>query len=137
MLTRSTQKLRSLINPSHLTTIIQLPVFIVFNSSTRGFQEASGCYINMDDFNSLPPAAQEKILNGPAMTPPDGVVSNFDNPIEHNRAARIVLSVCLAISSIFFLIRFYGTWFVMKKPRLSDCESQSTAFVIDLEKNRY
>ncbi|OTA57986.1 hypothetical protein K449DRAFT_437007 [Hypoxylon sp. EC38] len=73
----------------------------------------------MADFSSLTPAAQEAILNGPSMTPPDGVTPNFNDPTSHNTAARVVLSVCLAISSIFFLIRVYGAWFVVK-PRLSD-----------------
>ncbi|CAJ2508336.1 Uu.00g133620.m01.CDS01 [Anthostomella pinea] len=73
----------------------------------------------MSDSNALP-ANLEAILDGPALAPPAGITSNFDNPVLHNTEARIVLGICLAISSILFLIRMYGTWFVVKKPRLSD-----------------
>lgn len=70
---------------------------------------------------SIPADKQDSDPNGPALPPPPGVVPNFDDPPNSNTMARAVMSTCLAVGSLFYLIRVYGTWFVVKKPRSSDC----------------
>lgn len=70
---------------------------------------------------STPGGDPESILDGPALTPPAGVVPNFDDPPNSNTTARAIMAVCLTIGSIFFLLRTYSTWFVVKKPRMSEC----------------
>ncbi|KAI2637750.1 hypothetical protein GGS26DRAFT_426104 [Hypomontagnella submonticulosa] len=72
------------------------------------------------DFNSLPPAEQQALLNGPALQPPDGVNPNFDNPSNDDGLARKVLAVCFALGSAFVLLRAYVAWFVNKKPHFND-----------------
>lgn len=74
------------------------------------------------DFNSLPPAEQQALLNGPALQPPDGVNPNFDNPSNDDGLARKVLAVCFALGSAFVLLRAYVAWFVNKKPHFNDCK---------------
>ncbi|KAI0167918.1 hypothetical protein BJ166DRAFT_521015 [Pestalotiopsis sp. NC0098] len=69
---------------------------------------------------SIPSDKQDSDPNGPALPPPPGVVPNFDDPPNSNTMARAVMSTCLAIGSLFYLVRIYGTWFVVKKPRSSD-----------------
>ncbi|KAK6216148.1 hypothetical protein LQW54_003722 [Pestalotiopsis sp. IQ-011] len=69
---------------------------------------------------SIPADKQDSDPNGPALPPPPGVVPNFGDPPNSNTMARAVVSTCLAIGSLFYIIRVYGTWFVIKKPRLSD-----------------
>lgn len=70
---------------------------------------------------SIPADKQDSDPNGPALPPPPGVVPNFDDPPNSNTMARAVMSTCLAVGSFFYIIRVYGTWFVIKKPRSSDC----------------
>lgn len=48
------------------------------------------------------------IMDRPAMTPPPGVVPNFDDPPNHNTMALAVMSVCLAVSTIAIALRFYS-----------------------------
>ena len=43
----------------------------------------------MPDLSSLTPAELEQFLNGPALTPPDGVIPNFDNRDNKNYIANI------------------------------------------------
>lgn len=54
-------------------------------------------------------------LDGPALLPPDGVESNFDNPDNQNALAWGVLSTCTAIATICFLLRGYGRVFLLRK----------------------
>lgn len=69
---------------------------------------------------STPGGDPESILDGPALTPPTGVVPDFDDPPNSNTTARTIMAVCLTIGSIFFLLRTYSAWFVARKPRMSD-----------------
>ncbi|KAI6360552.1 hypothetical protein MCOR25_006715 [Pyricularia grisea] len=55
----------------------------------------------------LPKDQQEQILSGPALAPPNGTVSNFDNPSNENGLAIGVMSLCIAVSSLCLLIRGY------------------------------
>ena len=55
----------------------------------------------------LPKDQQEAVLSGPALAPPNGTVSNFDNPSNENGLAIGVMSLCIAVSSLCLLIRGY------------------------------
>ncbi|VUC32030.1 unnamed protein product [Clonostachys rosea] len=70
---------------------------------------------------ALPPAAREKVLNGPAYSPlPDGVVPNFANPENSNQMAMAVVTVSLALSSVAILLRVYARFLVIKQVTLAD-----------------
>jgi hypothetical protein len=72
------------------------------------------------DFNALPPAVQEQLLNGPALPPPEGIDSNFDDPPNRSDMAFIIYGVCFAIGTIFVLGRVWGTLRSAKKLHISD-----------------
>jgi hypothetical protein len=59
--------------------------------------------------------------NGPALAPPDGVDSNFDNPSNGNTLVITVLSVSLTISSLFLLIRGLAKGVYLKRLQFEDC----------------
>lgn len=77
----------------------------------------------MENFPNYPPEVQEAILNGPALTPPDGVVSDFDNPANHNAEALAVAAVCISLALVAACLRAYSRIFVAKKLQLEDCAS--------------
>ncbi|KAK6066345.1 integral membrane protein [Seiridium cupressi] len=58
-------------------------------------------------------------LNGPALAPPTGMVSQLDNPPNENHIAVPVISVCVAITAVFYFIRFYAKY-LTKQINLSD-----------------
>ncbi|OTB07643.1 hypothetical protein M426DRAFT_241856 [Hypoxylon sp. CI-4A] len=72
------------------------------------------------DYNSLTPSQLAALLEGPALAPPDGQVSNFDDPENGNAMARAIIGVCLGFTSFFFILRVYVVWFVIKKAHLTD-----------------
>ncbi|RYO83188.1 hypothetical protein DL762_006233 [Monosporascus cannonballus] len=57
--------------------------------------------MSLDQLHLLPPAQQEAILNGPALAPPPGVMSNFDDPPNNNTLALVVIS--------FLSVAFFGS----------------------------
>lgn len=77
----------------------------------------------MENFPSYPAAVQEKILDGPAMTPPDGVTPNFDHPSNLNTTALAVAVVCISLAVVAALLRFYSRLIVGKQLHLEDCGS--------------
>ncbi|RYP50469.1 hypothetical protein DL768_004021 [Monosporascus sp. mg162] len=74
----------------------------------------------MENLSLLPPEQQAAILDGPALTPPGGIVPNFDNPPNNNRVAYATLAICLCASSLAVCIRACSRLFVVKAVRLED-----------------
>ncbi|KAI0818348.1 hypothetical protein GGR55DRAFT_71664 [Xylaria sp. FL0064] len=58
--------------------------------------------------------------NSPALEPPEGVESNFDNPPNGNTLVIAVLSVSLALSSLCLLIRVLAKGVYLKKFQVED-----------------
>lgn len=54
------------------------------------------------------------------MMPPPGVVPNFDDPPNRNTMAVAVMSVCLAVSTIAMVLRFYSRWVVAQVVQWQD-----------------
>lgn len=77
----------------------------------------------MENFPNYPPAVQDAILNGPALTPPDGVVSDFDNPSNHNTEALVLAVVCISLALVAAFLRAYSRLFVSQNVHLEDCAS--------------
>ncbi|KAI0435493.1 hypothetical protein F4803DRAFT_545391 [Xylaria telfairii] len=69
---------------------------------------------------SLPPAAREAALNGPAHTPPKGVVPNFNNP--QNRKSLIigVVTTGFVLVTILFFARVYARVFCQRRVHIED-----------------
>ncbi|KAF4498678.1 polyketide synthase [Fusarium agapanthi] len=54
-------------------------------------------------------------LDGPALAPPKGEVSNLNDPPNQNGLAYTVLIICAVITTICFLLRAYGRVYLLKK----------------------
>ncbi|CAI7633259.1 unnamed protein product [Penicillium glandicola] len=59
-------------------------------------------------------------LDGPALAPPAGVTSNFDNPPNNNPLSIGVLSACAAVSTICIFIRAYARVWLLKKVQIEE-----------------
>jgi hypothetical protein len=71
--------------------------------------------------NSTPTPEQiEALLDGPALPPPDGVVSNFVNPSNNNGLGYGLLSAMLAIATMAILFRLLARVFKTKSLRIED-----------------
>ena len=59
----------------------------------------------------------------PILPPPEGVASNFTNPINHGKPQVVVTSLLLGITVVFVLNRFYMKTFIARKYTLDDRKS--------------
>ena len=69
-------------------------------------------------------AAEQVMLNGPALTPPPGVKSNFVNPPNMDFIVILTISICTSFSTIAILLRLYTKLFVIRKIVFEDCTFQ-------------
>lgn len=74
----------------------------------------------MSDLSSLPPEKQEAILNGPALKPPPGVESNFDDPQNQNVIPHAVIPICLLLATLAILLRTYTKFFLLRRINVDD-----------------
>ncbi|KAH7323134.1 hypothetical protein B0I35DRAFT_477021 [Stachybotrys elegans] len=63
---------------------------------------------------------KDEFLFGPAMTPPPGIVPNFEDPPNRTRLGFIITTTCLVITSFFWLVRVYSRLFLLRRVRLED-----------------
>jgi hypothetical protein len=73
---------------------------------------------------AIPPAALEKILNGPAATPPPGLKPNFDHA-KNERSQELVLAlmiICIILVTSATFSRLYSRIFVQKQFHIEDCK---------------
>jgi hypothetical protein len=64
----------------------------------------------------------DAILNGPAMAPPKGEVSEFDNPPNENPLAIGVLVTMIVISTFCVLVRLYARVYLLRKVQVEESE---------------
>ncbi|KAI1078775.1 hypothetical protein F5B20DRAFT_192027 [Whalleya microplaca] len=76
--------------------------------------------MSLPDLSYLSPAQQAAFLEGPALPPPPGVIPDFDNPSNGNRFSVGIEISCIVVTSVFFTVRLYVSWFVFKKLFLND-----------------
>ncbi|KAI1120479.1 hypothetical protein F5Y10DRAFT_283257 [Nemania abortiva] len=69
---------------------------------------------------SLQPAQQQALLDGPALPPPPGMSSNFDNPANKNYLTLVVLGTALGLETMSVLIRVYAKAVSTRRARLED-----------------
>lgn len=70
--------------------------------------------------------ALAKLLNAPALAPPEGVTPNFDNPPNANGLAWFVTTFCMVVATLCLLLRIYVRLFLEKKFRAEECKLIST-----------
>ncbi len=63
------------------------------------------------------------LLNGPAMSPPPGVIPNFVDPPNLNSYWVLSLTLSLTFSTLFVLMRMYTRLFISRVTSWDDCES--------------
>jgi hypothetical protein len=73
----------------------------------------------------MSPDELQKLMEGPAMKPPHGVVSNFDDPPDMNLLFTILMITAMVIGTPFVMIRLYTNWFLRRKVLVEDCMSTS------------
>ncbi|KAI8964531.1 hypothetical protein F5Y11DRAFT_88097 [Daldinia sp. FL1419] len=64
--------------------------------------------------SSIVSAGLDSFLDVPALNPPNGVSSNFDNPPNKNYIALAVIPICLTFTTIAFLLRICHRLFFVK-----------------------
>lgn len=56
----------------------------------------------------------------PALAPPDGVSSNFVNPVSQAKAIKITTTTCLVFMSLSFIMRMYSRLWIKRTFRADD-----------------
>ncbi|OTB01303.1 hypothetical protein M426DRAFT_14611 [Hypoxylon sp. CI-4A] len=69
---------------------------------------------------SLLTTQRDELLDGPALTPPDGIEPNFDNPPNKTALGYGIFSLCLSVAVVLVLARTYVTWAYIKKVHVND-----------------
>lgn len=71
----------------------------------------------------------QKLLNGPALTPPPGVIPNFVNPDNVFVGYVITVVLCVSTSTLVFWMRMYTKIYILQQTGWEDCEF--TPFLLD------
>ncbi|KAI3325752.1 hypothetical protein HD806DRAFT_553010 [Xylariaceae sp. AK1471] len=79
--------------------------------------------IDLSHFSLL---QQQMILNGSALTPPPGVVPNFDHPPNENYLGILTNFICVITTLVVVLLRAYVKIFCMKKVQIEDLAALGT-----------
>lgn len=58
----------------------------------------------------------------PALQPPPGITSNFDNPYNIKPEINAALGVCLGVSTVLVWLRLYTRFFIIKCHGWEDCK---------------
>ena len=74
---------------------------------------------------SLSPDQLEALLNGPAETPPTGVVPNFQNPRNLNDLFILTATLTWGSATLAVLFRIYTKSFIIRSINYEDCAYQS------------
>ena len=68
-------------------------------------------------------AEMQALLNGPAGTPPVGVLPNFDDLPNKYTPVTVTVSFCLVSATLLVLMRMYTKLFIIRSRAYEDCES--------------
>lgn len=67
-------------------------------------------------------AALRTLLEGPAMSPPAGVVPNFDDPANLDVYFNVTITLCIAFSTVAVILRMYTKVCILRVLAWEDCE---------------
>ena len=65
------------------------------------------------------------LLEGPAMSPPAGVLPNFRNPPNLNLYVTLTIALCISFATLAVLLRMYTKVFVVRVLAWEDCKFHS------------
>lgn len=71
---------------------------------------------------SLSPEQLQKLLNGPAGTPPVGMIPNFDDPPNLDTYVILTISACMTFATVAVLLRMYTKVFITRSLENEDCK---------------
>jgi hypothetical protein len=77
---------------------------------------------NLSQIHFLPLEEQMRIMNGPALPPPQGIVPNLDNPPNQNALGVVALTILFVFPVVSALLRAYSRVVLIKIVRWEDCE---------------
>lgn len=66
-------------------------------------------------------AALRTLLEGPAMSPPAGVVPNFNDPANLDVYVALTITLCVAFATVAVLLRMYTKVFILRVLAWEDC----------------
>ena len=67
----------------------------------------------------------QMLLNGPAGTPPAGVIPNFASPPNLHVCIDVTLSLCVIFASLACFIRMYTRMVLLRSVGYDDCKCSS------------
>ena len=71
---------------------------------------------------SLSPEQLQSLLNGPAGTPPVGVIPNFNDPANLDAYVILTISVCMFLATVVVLLRMYTKLYITRSLAKEDCK---------------
>lgn len=66
-------------------------------------------------------AALRTLLEGPAMSPPAGVIPNFHNPPNLDVFVALTIALCVTFATLAVLLRMYTKVFILRALAWEDC----------------
>lgn len=68
------------------------------------------------------PEQLETLLDGPAVTPPAGLIPSLDNPPNIDTICYLTFSLCVSFASLAVIIRIYTKRVLIRSIAYEDCE---------------
>ncbi|KAI1259674.1 hypothetical protein F5Y18DRAFT_442860 [Xylariaceae sp. FL1019] len=76
--------------------------------------------MSLDQFYLLPPAQQQAILSGPALSPPVGIIPNFENPPNRNALGLVIVTFLFTMATLAFILATYVKVFCIRQRNVED-----------------
>ena len=73
-------------------------------------------------------AALRTLLEGPAMSPPAGILPKFHNPPNLNIFVTLTITLCVTFATVAVLLRMYTKVFILRALAWEDCRHYSYPF---------
>ena len=70
-------------------------------------------------------AALRQMLEGPAMSPPAGAISNFHDPSNLDAFVALTVTLCMGIGTLAVALRLYTKVFILRVLAWEDCRFSS------------
>ena len=108
---------------SYLLTTLALAVALAL---ALHFFNMATATIGMSPEQTL--AALRTLLEGPAMSPPAGVVPDFDNPANLDNYATVCNALGIAFATVAVVLRIYTKVFILRVLAWEDCGSHFLSY---------
>lgn len=72
----------------------------------------------------------QKLLNGPALAPPPGVIPNFVNPDNAFVSYVVTVVLCVSTSTLVFWMRMYTKIYILQRLGWEDCKFSPFLWVV-------